>query len=76
MSNYQTTSAKPIPANPQLERYARYPFRTMAVGESFDFPTTEYKRVYSAAMMYGKRNSLQFLVRSNRDGTCTCWRKA
>ena len=74
MTTYQATDAKPIPSKPQLERYARYPFKTMAVGHSFDFPAREYKRVYSAAQMYAKRNAIKFMVGSNRDGTCTCWR--
>lgn len=73
---FKVITNKPMPAAPQLEQYARYPFKTMAVGNCFDFPSKEYKRIYSAALMYGKRNGMTFFVRSNRDGTCTCWRKS
>lgn len=73
---YTINTQKPIPAHPSAPRYERYPFRNMDVGHSFDFKSEAYKNVYSAAKMYGNRNGKEFVIKSNRDGTCTCWRKS
>lgn len=68
------TSTKPMPATSAPATYARYPFKKMEVGQSFEFDSLRYRTVQSAASMYGKRNGKKFIFKPNGDGTCTCWR--
>lgn len=73
---YEIQKGVPIPTENLLPRYERYPFGQMNVGDSFVFDSKKYKNTYSAAQQYKKRKGVTFLIRSNRDGTCTCWRTA
>jgi hypothetical protein len=46
----KTTKRKPVP-----EPRKSYPFRTMAIGESFDVPLADRQRTRSAATQHQKR---------------------
>lgn len=65
---------KNIPA-PKKGRPPRYPFREMAIGDSFSFPAGDVGKVRSAATWNGKRSEMKFTVRIC-DGAGRIWRIA
>jgi len=65
---YKIEKGIPVPA-PRNE----YPFRVMEVGDSFAVPSTESRRVRSAANNFGMRNGRKFTVK-NLPNKVRVWR--
>lgn len=57
-------------------RPAKYPWPTMAVGDSFDVPIHALTNIRLLAKGYGDRNGKQFKVGRLPDGAYRCWRLA
>lgn len=57
-------------------RPAKYPLRTMEVGDSFLVPIDVVESVRSAANNVSTRTRAKFTVRRLEDGTVRCWRTA
>ncbi len=57
----------PLPKN---NRWKRYPFAEMKVGDSFFVPS---KKSCNAGFYYGKRHNMKFTVRQENGG-CRVWR--
>ena len=73
MADYALDDNVKLPP-PGAGRTGKYPFRDMAVDESFEFPFSEYARVRAAASHFGKRNGMAFSVRKTDESTARCWR--
>lgn len=69
---YEVTKQHPAPTTFHA---ARYPFRSMEVGESFDAPLEMHGLVKNAAVVWGRRNERKFSTRKV-DGLTRCWRIA
>lgn len=52
----------------------KYPFRKMAIGDSFAYPKKFQGRLAASATYYGKITKKRFTIRKNGNGTCRCWR--
>ena len=61
---------KPVP---MLRPYVHYPFRKMAVGDSFTVPLAEEHRVRGAISSAHRRKIGRFTCRKI-DGVCRVWR--
>ena len=69
MKSYSVTIDKNIPLP------SRWPFKQMAVGDSFALPPSVPRTTLSiAAMRYGKKHNVKFITRKMPDGTIRCWR--
>jgi len=53
----------------------KYPFSSMAPGDSFQFPTEDISRIRSASSSYGKRHGMEFSVRRINGINSGCWRQ-
>ena len=56
------------------KRFAKYPFRMMSVGESFEADNGDRHRIHSAAGQFGRRYNQKFIVRRVSKTKCRCWR--
>lgn len=71
----------PLPSNGSKFNRSKYPFGSMAVGDSFLIAkglsnyAPEVTQVRAASSWYGKRNKKTFSVRRH-EGTYRCWRVA
>jgi len=66
---------KDVPIPPQSHKaQSKYPFNTMAVGDSFALGDAQPNRVRSAAQAHSKRKGVKVVVRKTDDGTYRCWR--
>lgn len=55
----------------------RFPFDKMEVGDSFAIPPdTRRETVAVAALRYGRKHDMEFVVRMVPDRTYRCWRTA
>lgn len=53
----------------------KYPFKSMAVGDSFTMPIDMRSKLQVAAYIHGKANSKKFTVRIDRSANVVrCWR--
>lgn len=53
----------------------KYPFADMAVGDSFALPPDIARTTVSiAAMRYGRKHGMKFVIRMVADRTHRCWR--
>lgn len=62
----------PLPARGPAPRW---PFRQMAVGDSFCAPRSQANTVKASASMFGKRSGRKFSTRME-DDSIRCWRTA
>lgn len=73
---YTIDNSVPLPT---AGAYSKYPFPKMAVGDSFEFPIKDRKRIDAAATSHGDRTGWKFAVRTIKtiDKTIArCWRIA
>ena len=54
---------------------SKYPFKTMAVGDSFEIPQSNYHPAQVSSQYY-KRHGKQFTWRKQANGSYRCWRTA
>lgn len=55
----------------------KYPFADMAVGDSFAVPPEVHRTTVAiAALRYGRKHDMKFVVRLTPDRTLRCWRTA
>jgi hypothetical protein len=59
---------------PEPRKRLSYPFRCMAVGDSFVFSRTDSARISMAANAFGNSNGCKFSVRKISDELSRCWR--
>ena len=64
MSLYKVRSNIPIPECPAVPALRKYPFNTMAVGQSFFMPKVRLKRVRGALYTAAVRSKIKITVRS------------
>ena len=58
---------------PNYERYRKYPFEGMEIGDSFLVPHEMKNRVQASASSYGRRKNKRFLTRTVESGV-RVWR--
>ncbi len=67
----------PIPKRVGLDTSAKYPWKTMEVGDSFALPPNVNAKNFSCqASVAGKVNGRRFTTRQMPDGSRRCWRIA
>lgn len=74
MSSYKIEKNVPMPS--QLHtKSPKYPFRDMAIGDSFVVPVGEVKNARSCAYQFCMRNRpKKIVIRKQEDGSYRCWR--
>jgi hypothetical protein len=72
-AGFTVTSDAKVP--PRSKPY-KYPWDTMKVNDSFEFPVDQRSTVSTAASWYSKRHGgkVKFTVRKVSDKMCRCWR--
>jgi len=64
-----------IPIPPKKTTETKYPWRDMAVGDSFTIPLAAFGNVRVAAFRFGKKNGMRFCSRKDGDQV-RVWRTA
>jgi hypothetical protein len=75
--NYEVTSEFAMPRPERSEwgtRSSKYPFATMAVGDSFGYLYRNSGNIASAAHYHGKRHGKKFAVRKINSTLARIWR--
>ena len=73
---YRITVDKHVPFPPEeVKRLDKYPFKTMAVGDSFFSPYVTRASLTSAAKYAGDKLGFTFICRAEGDGGARCWRE-
>lgn len=68
----------PLPARDGRGAKSKYPFGSMAVGDSFEVPNGKRLSVYQCAAQWTSSRHLdwKFSVRKTAEGSYRCWRVA
>ena len=72
MSDYKIEKKVPVPE--YRTKRAKWPFRKMEIGDSFELPDHEVKNARSSAYQLALRTNMKFIIRKMQDGTFRCWR--
>ena len=64
----------PMPAAPKRGRPQKYPWDSMAVGDSFIINAPAINNAQSHCSQAGRRTGRKFIVRPMRDGKFRVWR--
>lgn len=68
---------KPLRIDKNVPLPTKYPFKDMQVGDSFVVPVKIHRTTVSvAALRYGRKHGMKFVVRMMPDRSLRCWRIA
>lgn len=73
---YEVESGIEMPPPPKRGRTAKYPFREMAVGDSFEIRVDKIADTQNASRVFAHRNRWKLSCRQMLDGTWRCFRLA
>ena len=75
--NYKLEKGIPIPEKHSwhgTRRHAKYPFKTMDVGDSFEFPVKLRKKITAAASYHGSAHGRKISIRRVSNAKARAWR--